>query len=66
MIELVYQVYQEYIYTKAKGMEELIPERRGITIRNSSAALELSTEPVQNTVREELEYRKMRAFRMHR
>jgi hypothetical protein len=32
------------IYMKAKRMKELIPERRRITIRNSSAALELSTE----------------------
>jgi len=46
---------------KTKRMEELIPERRPITIRNSFAALELSTGTVQNTVREELAYSKMRA-----
>lgn len=51
---------------KAKRMEELIPGRRPITIRNSSAALELSTGTVQNIVHEELAYRKMRACRMHR
>jgi hypothetical protein len=31
------------IYMKAKRLEELIPKRRRITIRTSSASLELST-----------------------
>jgi len=54
------------IFMKVKRMEEPIPERRPITIRNSSAALEVSTGIVQNIVHEELAHRKMRACRKHR